>query len=71
MEIPGKVMLYCPLVEAKGTPANLIALNPQGYYILEVTFKGQVHTMFVPIGHAALIFADPEPPREEGFEIER
>jgi len=27
--------------------------------------------MFVPIGQAALCFTDPEPEREDAFEIER
>jgi len=71
MEIPGKVMLYCPLVDAKGTPATLVAISPQGYYQLTVTVKGRAHTMFVPVGHAALLFAEPEPEVEQGLEIER
>ena len=71
MEIPGKVSLYCPLLDAKGTPATLLSISPQGYYHLEVNIKGQAHVMFVPLNHAALIFSEPEPPREQGFEIER
>ncbi len=71
MEIPGKVSIYCPLLDAKGTPGNLLSVNQQGYYHLEVTIKGQQHAVFVPIAQAALIFSEPEPQREEGFEIER
>ena len=72
MEIPGKVSLYCPLLDAKGTSATLVAVNREsGFYHLEVNIKGQAHTMFVPIAHAALIFSDAEPPREQDFEIER
>lgn len=71
MEIPGKVSLYCPLIDAKGTPANLLSTNKDGYYHLEVQIKGQVHAILVPIAQAALIFSEPEPVREEGFEIER
>ncbi len=70
MEIPGKVSLYCPLVDAKGTAAKLVSISPQGYYHLEVAVKGAVHTMFVPMAHAALYFVDPEPQLEPGFEIE-
>jgi len=36
-----------------------------------VNVKGRRHTMFVPVAHAALYFADPEPEREVEFEIER
>jgi hypothetical protein len=71
MEIPGKVSLYCPLIDAKGTPANLMAVSPQGYYQLEVTIKGNKHTMLVPVSQAALYFAEPEPEVMEGLEIER
>ena len=71
MEIPGNVSLYCPLVDAKGTAAVLVAVDPHGYFQLEVVIKGKRHTMFVPIAHAALCFSDPEPEREEAFEIER
>ena len=71
MEIPGNVSLYCPLVDAKGTAATLVAVSPQGFYHIEVAVKGARHTMFVPIAHAALYFTDPEPERAEDFEIER
>jgi len=71
MEIPGNVSLYCPLVDAKGTAAVLVAVTPQGYYQLEVLIKGKRHTMFVPIAQAALCFTDEEPEREDAFEIER
>lgn len=71
MEIPGKVSLYCPLVDAKGTPATLVAISPEGFYHLHVTVKGAQHTMFVPVAHAALLFVDPEPIPDPGFELER
>ncbi len=71
MEIPGKVLLYCPLVDAKGTHATLVAISPQGYYQLTVTVKGKTHTMLVPVNQAALLFAEPEPEVEEGLPIER
>ena len=72
MEIPGKVSLYCPLLDAKGTSATLLSVNSDaGYYHLEVNIKGQAHAMFVPTAHAALIFSEAEPPREQDFEIER
>ena len=72
MEIPGKVSLYCPLIDAKGTAAKLMAITPEGYYHLEVSIKNQIHTMFVPIAHSALYFAEPEVAGDTvGFEIER
>jgi hypothetical protein len=71
MEIPGKVSVYCPLIDAKGTAATLVTISPQGYYQVEVTIKGHQHVMFLPIAHTALYFAEPEPEVEEGFVIER
>jgi hypothetical protein len=71
MEIPGKVSLYCPLVDAKGTAAKLVAVSSDGYYQVEVNVKGARHTMFVPTANAAVFFSDPEPESETDFEIER
>ncbi len=70
MEIPGKVSVYCPLLDAKGTPATLVAITGDGYYHLEVQVKGQRHVVFAPIQHSALLFAEAEPEREPGLEIE-
>jgi hypothetical protein len=71
MEIPGKVALYCPLIDVKGTVGMLVAISDQGYYHVEVPIKGHTHVMLLPIAHTALYFSDPEPEAEEGFEIER
>ena len=73
MDIPGKVSLYCSLVDAKGTAAKLIAVKPEGYYQLEVAIKGGVHTMLVPIAQAAVYFTEPEPDvgSDAAFEVER
>ncbi len=73
MEIPGMVSFYCPLVDAKGQSAKLIAVNPEGYYHLEVAVKGGTHTMFVPVGQTALYFAEAEPDigNDSLFEVER
>lgn len=70
MEIPAKVSLYCPLIDAKGSPATLVAVHQTGYYQLEISVKGQSHTLFVPVAHAAVLFAEPEPERDT-MEIER
>lgn len=71
MEIPGKVSVYCPLIDAKGTAATLLAVSPQGYYHLEVEIRGLRHVMFLPIAHTAMYFTQAEPAVEEGLEIER
>lgn len=71
MEIPGQVSVYCPLIDAKGTAATLVSISESGYYRIEVPIKGKTHVMFLPIGHTALYFTEPEPEVEEGFVIER
>ncbi len=71
MEIPGKVTVYCPLIDAKGTAATLVSISPNGHYQVEVQIKGRVHVMFLPITHTALYFSEPEPIPEPEFEIER
>lgn len=71
MEIPGKVSIYCPLLDAKGTAATLMSISKDGYYHLEVNVKGQIHTVFAPIQQTALLFSEAEPERVQDFEIER
>ena len=71
MEIPGKVSVYCPLIDAKGTAATLVSISDNGYYQLEVQIKGRTHVMFVPVAHSALYFSEPEAIPDPEFEIER
>ena len=71
MEIPGKVTVYCPLIDAKGTPASLVAVAREGYYHLEVAIKGKIFAMLLPIASTGLIFSDAEPERMGDLEIER
>ncbi len=71
MEIPGKVTFYCPLLDAKGTPATLMSVLPHGYYQLEVQLKGRRHVVLAPIAQTAVVFADPEPEPDENLELER
>jgi len=72
MDIPAKVSVYSPLVDAKGTPGKLIAVHEEGFYQVEVSIKGRFHTMLLPVSGTALIFTQPEPEVEiGGMEIER
>ena len=71
MEIPGKVSVYCPLIDAKGTAATLVTISDLGYYQVEVQIKGRTHVMFLPVANTALYFAEPEPIPDTEFEIER
>jgi hypothetical protein len=71
MDIPGKVSVYCSLIDAKGTAATLVSISPHGYYQVEVQIKGRSHVMFLPIANSALYFSEPEAIPEPEFEIER
>ena len=71
MQLPADVSLYCPLVDAKGTAARLVAVLPEGYYHLEITVKGARHAVYVPVAQSALLAKEPEPEREPGLDIER
>ena len=71
MEIPGKVSVYCPLIDAKGTAATLVSISDNGFYRVEVAIKGKTHVMLLPFGHTALYFAEPEPEPDQDFVIER
>lgn len=71
MDIPGKVSVYCPLIDAKGTAATLVSISANGYYQVEVQIKGRSHVMFLPIANSALYFSEPEAIPEPEFEIER
>jgi len=71
MEIPGKVSLYCPLIEAKGTAATLLAVSSSGYYHVEVTIKGQRRAMLVPVAGSALLFSEPELEGDPDLVLER
>jgi hypothetical protein len=71
MEIPGKVSVYCPLIDAKGTAATLVSISDTGYFQVEVQIKGRVHVMLLPVAQTALYFTEPEPTPEPEFEIER
>ena len=71
MDIPGKVSVYCSLIDAKGTAATLVSISDNGYYQVEVQIKGRSHVMFLPIANSALYFSEPEAIPEPEFEIER
>ncbi len=59
MDLPARVIIFCPTLEMKNKPGRLIAVLPHGYYELWVDFSDRNHTVFLPIHGTALVFADP------------
>lgn len=71
MELPARVVIYCPALELKNKPGRLLALSPQGYYEVVVDIGERSHTALLPIHSTALVFADPHPVNETMPDLER
>jgi hypothetical protein len=71
MDLPARVVIYCPALELKNKPGRLVALSPQGYYEVLVDIGERTHTALLPIHSTALVFADPQPASETMPDLER
>jgi hypothetical protein len=72
MDLPAKVIVYCPLVNLNNQPATLMSVSPQGYYEIVVEFPGRGrHAVLAPIGQTGLIFNEAETEIATLPEIER
>jgi hypothetical protein len=56
--MPTKVIVFCPLLDYKNKPATLMTVSPHGYYECRVDMAAGNHTVYLPIGHTALIFQE-------------
>jgi hypothetical protein len=56
--MPSKVIVFCPLLDFKNKPAMLMTISPQGYYECRVDMAAGNHTVYLPIGHTAVIFQE-------------
>ncbi len=59
MDLPARVIIFCPTLEMKNKPGRLVAISPQGYYEVWVDFSDRNHTVLLPVHGTALVFADP------------
>ena len=59
MDLPVRVLIYCPSLELKNKPGRLIAITSEGYYEVLLDFKERSHTALLPIHGTALVFAEP------------
>ena len=71
MDLPARVVIYCPTLELKNKQGNLVSISTHGYYEVRLDFAERNHTALLPIGGTALVFADPNPVTETLPGIER
>lgn len=71
MELPSRIVIYCPALELKNKPGRLVAVSPQGYYEVLVDIGERTHTALLPISSTALVFAEPQPASETIPDLER
>lgn len=71
MELPARVVVYCPILELKNRPARLVAISPHGYYEVRLEIGERNHTALLPIGETGLIFQEPNVTGEPIPELER
>ncbi|HJW13417.1 MAG TPA: hypothetical protein VJ776_01905 [Thermoanaerobaculia bacterium] len=71
MDLPARVVIYCPTLELKNKQGRLVAVSPQGYYEVLLDFAERNHTAFLPIEGTALVFSEPNPSTETMPDLER
>jgi hypothetical protein len=71
VELPARVVVYCPILELKNRPARLVAISPHGYYEVRLEIGERNHTALLPIGETGLIFQEPNVTGETIPELER
>ena len=71
MEIPSKVSVFSSLLDIKGKPGTLVAINDLGFFEVALEVKERNHTVLFPIASTVLIFNDPLPQTSAEFEVER
>ena len=71
MELPARVIVFCPTLELKNKPGRLMAVSPHGYYEIWLDFAERNHAVLLPIQGTALVFQDPNTTGEIIPELER
>lgn len=71
MELPARVVVYCPILELKNRPARLVAITAHGYYEVRIEIGEKNHTALLPIAATGLIFQEPNLTGETIPELER
>ncbi len=71
MELPARVVVYCPILELKNRPARLVGVSPHGYYEVRLEIGEKNHTALLPIAGTGIIFQEPNLTGEPIPELER
>ena len=71
MEIPARVSVFNRTLDVKGKPGTLIDINDLGYYEINMQVQEKNHTVLFPIADTVVVFNDPLPVIDRGFEVER
>jgi hypothetical protein len=71
VELPARVVVFCPILELKNKPARLIAVSPHGYYEIRLDVGASNHTALLPIAGTGIVFQEANLTGEPSMEIER
>jgi len=71
VDLPARVIIFCPTLELKNKPGRLMAVSANGYFEVRLDFAERNHTALLPVAGTALIFAEPNLVGEPIPEIER
>ena len=71
MDLPARVIVFCPTLEVKNKPGRLMAVSGNGYYEIWMDFADRNHTVYVPIAGTALVFQEPNTVGGEIADLER
>jgi hypothetical protein len=71
MEIPAKVSIFNSILEMKGKPGTLVAVNSQGFYEVVMEVQQRNHTVLLPIAETVIVFNAAVPTIDADFEVER
>jgi hypothetical protein len=71
VEIPARVVVYCPTLELKNRPATLVGVSPHGYYEVRIEIGERNHTALLPISGTGLIYQEANVTGEPIPELER
>lgn len=64
MDLPARVVIYCPALEMKNKPGQLMAITSSGYYEVRLDLAERNHTALLPIAGTVLVFSEANPSTE-------
>jgi len=71
LDLPARVIVFCPTLELKNKPGRLVAVSSNGYYEVWLDFADRNHTVLLPVAGTALVFQEPNSTVGEIPDLER